>query len=148
MHFAGTVTQTAADTTTSTTVATGITSSTVFAIKVHYIKFNLRPTSAKLWATGLATQSFEVKVVFNQSGFEEKFTLAFTTNGVSQVAMHIPTQYELNVPDDFPLVADESITVTVMSTGTTVANIVDWRVDYERVVLSSIELSKVLLTQF
>jgi hypothetical protein len=108
----------------------------------------LRPSSAKSWLVGTAGVSFEVTLAASTSGFEEKFTLAFSLDVGGRTAVYIPTQHVNNLPDDFPLIADGELTMTVDSVATGHANVVDWRVDYDRVELTKLELSKILMMRF
>lgn len=134
--ISGTLTQTAADTTRTRVVNTGVTDFTTFGLRIAYVSFVFNPVLISGWAAAVG-QYIEASITTDTSQLD--FTFGYgVRQGVGPAI--IPITDRFIVAPFIPIVVDKTATLKLRSAGTGVANSVIYKIFYEKVTLTETEI--------
>jgi len=146
-RFIGVTTQTGADTTTSTTIDTGVTIDSKLGIEITAIEVvipGLTAAPAGDFRVDFILATTTGQVLFNSADNIDQISWGVQNTAGVAVAFDFEPKKLLVLPEP-RLTVQPLLYATLYSTGTTLTNVAYWRIFYDQVKLTDLELMRLLI---
>jgi len=146
-RFIGVTTQTGADTTTSTTIDTGVTIDSKLGIEITAMEVvipGLTAAPAGDFRVDFILATTTGQVLFNSADNIDQISWGVQNTAGVAVALDFEPKKLLVLPEP-RLTVQPLLYATLYSTGTTLTNVAYWRIFYDQVKLTDLELMRLLI---